>query len=475
MKKLGVLLSSMFVLFGCTTFDSGNDEEIVSIIDKKQSSIPVDYAVAQEHLKACTRFEVQTWDLKDSSFDGSQGVSIPMDENLQDEDFSVDFDFSMDSDSSEGGLASAGVLGSGAGWILRLENGKVVLLVRSKFGASWFKVIAGKSVDADSWNNIRLDHVDSLLAVSINDEMVLAIELDWDFSKMDGDLTIGFDVQNGRDTSYFCGKFGKFGFHQMHKKDHGDELQNEEPSESYDSSEDSVMSSVASWIAKWEFDDSTNVGRDFSGNGHQASVYEGEISIEDSVAIFDGNSGLRIDSISGMKLSQFVIETRVFAKEFARFNNILVTEPPGYGPDGWILRFENEKLVFLARDDKWDCDWKRLTYSDVELNSWYDIRVEVRTNLVKMFVDGKLVAIEAWHGDYSDLQYQWGIGYDAVDQGIHNRYFNGYIDFIRLGSLEENRHVEPSETDSLDENVLDEDFGADSLDTVLQDVVGDSL
>ena len=196
---------------------------------------------------------------------------------------------------------------------------------------------------------------------------------------------------------------------------------------------DAVENRNVKWVVDWEFNDSENVGKDFSGNGHDAVVYEGSVKIEDGVALFDGASGLKIEPTNDMMLKNFVVEARVFPKKIVGFNNILVTEPPGFGPDGWIFRFENGKLVFLVRDAAWGEDWKGVSYADVETEKWYEIHVEYSNDSLRMFVDGKLVAFDVIPGDFSDLKYQWGLGYDAVNQGIHNRYFNGFVDYVRVG------------------------------------------
>ena len=92
-------------------------------------------------------------------------------------------------------------------------------------------------------------------------------------------------------------------------------------------------------------------------------------------------------------------------------------------------------MVFLVRDADWDSDWEGVSIDSVETDKWYDIRVECTSDSVRMYVNGTLGAQKALAGNYDNLEYQWGIGYDAVNQSIHNRYFNGYIDYIRVGRI----------------------------------------
>ena len=102
------------------------------------------------------------------------------------------------------------------------------------------------------------------------------------------------------------------------------------PGEKSSSSSAVVDTSAAvdgDWIAAWEFNDASNVGRDFTGNGHNAKIGEGKVKVENNVAIFDGKSGFSVPLSSDFKINDFVIESRFNPASSSRFNNILVSEP----------------------------------------------------------------------------------------------------------------------------------------------------
>ena len=439
MKKILFTLF-LFLLEACSQYAEPNS---ASSISTDMGSVNAGFEKAEAMLRSCNRQDLKILNLEDSTFDGGRGISVPLEDSMLQGDFSVELDVSPESLNADGGIASSGVLGEGAGWILRQEDGKVVLYVRGQGADSWIKIYAGKSLDK-GWNEIRLDHVDSLLALTLNGEMVFAVESDVDFSKMKGEMTIGFSTESAKDTSYFRGRFGRFCYrhlghhHDKHwwcPKDTSAIDSSVADSSFVDSAVVDTFTLDTSWVLDLEFDDPGFVGRDFSGNGYHASVYEGTVTADSGIAFFDGRSGLRLDEGRNVRLGDFVINARVFPRKVSGFNNILVTEPPGFGPDGWIFRFEEGSLVFLVRDADWDSDWEGVSIDSVETDKWYDIRVECTSDSVRMYVNGTLGAQKALAGNYDNLEYQWGIGYDAVNQSIHNRYFNGYIDYIRVGRI----------------------------------------
>ena len=200
---------------------------------------------------------------------------------------------------------------------------------------------------------------------------------------------------------------------------------------------DSVeVSADSNWVVDYEFNDPQNAGRDFSGNNYHAVLADGEVTIDSGLAYFDGSSGLRLAAGKNIRLGDFVVEARVYPENVSGFRNILVTEPPGYGPDGWIFRFENGSLSFYVRDADWNSDWKSVSVDNIQTNQWYDLRVECTSKSVRLFLNGELKAEKSISGNYNQLEYPWGVGYDAVGQSIHDRYFKGYMDYVRVGKLE---------------------------------------
>lgn len=332
-----------------------------------------------------------------------------------------------------------------------MQNGELVF---QKNHADQHFFVKGAVELKNDWNLIGGQWGDGFLSLWVNGELVARVEHDMGYvpslrGVQFGNLVVigyksgccmeGPGQYSGMTTS---GAFDQFRISKVMRYDNGvkeiteDTLAQDTVVENV-VEVDSSKTEVSEWIVDWEFNDPENVGRDFSANGHDATISEGSLTIEDGIAFFDGKSGMSINPTADMKLKNFVVEARVFPKKIDGFNNILVTEPPGYGPDGWIFRFEQGSLVFLVRDAEWGCDWKGVSYVEIETEKWYEISVEFLDGSLRMFVDGKLVASNFLPGDFSDLKYQWGIGYDAVNQSIHSRYFNGFVDYIRVGVLGE--------------------------------------
>lgn len=188
-------------------------------------------------------------------------------------------------------------------------------------------------------------------------------------------------------------------------------------------------------LVSWEFNNATEIGYDNTNGGNTALVGDGSPSIEKNTLLLDGASGLYLPASDTLGSKDFALEVKVFPKEFSSMMNIITTEPPGAYGDGWILRLENDSLYFLIRDTDNDNDWIKYNISFIEKNKWSVIRVECFQDSVKAFYNGNQVLNEPYFGDVSDLRYQWGLGYDAVNQNIHDRYFYGKIDYIRYYEL----------------------------------------
>ena len=194
------------------------------------------------------------------------------------------------------------------------------------------------------------------------------------------------------------------------------------------------------WIVDYEFNNPKNVGQDFSGNGYHAIVDEGSVSSDSGLAYFNGKSGLTLAEGKDIKLGDFVVEARVYPESVSGYRNIIVTEPPGHGPDGWILRIENGSLKFFVRDADWlkvnrNADWQEVSVGGIKANQWLNIRVECTSKSVALFLNDTLKLEKEIVGNYDSLLYPWGIGYDAVEQSNHSRYFLGAIDYIRVGRI----------------------------------------
>ena len=93
-------------------------------------------------------------------------------------------------------------------------------------------------------------------------------------------------------------------------------------------------------------------------------------------------------------------------------------------------------LTVHFRDEDTDgTTWNILRGEKLALDEWTDIRVERGAESIKVFQNGELTAEAETTGDISQLGYDIGIGFDAMMQAKHDRFFVGEIDFIRYYGL----------------------------------------
>ena len=150
----------------------------------------------------------------------------------------------------------------------------------------------------------------------------------------------------------------------------------------------------------------------------------------------DGKSGLPINLSRVFMRNTFAVTARVKPAEFGEMQNIIAAEPPGRYGDGWIVRVDNGVLTVHFRDADVDgTEWNVLKGKELALGEWNDIRVERTADSVIVYQNGQRTAWAGASGDVSQLGYDIGIAYDAVNQAKHNRFFNGEIDYIRYYGL----------------------------------------
>ena len=345
-------------------------------------------------------------------------------------------------DSSEScTIASAGIDGSGFAWALQIENGKVALKWRAKKDDEWAVLKASKEFRLGEWNDVRLEHVDSLSVLIVNGEIAGAYK----HSINMGDLLGKIDLDFVKSAAEGCDCKGRISSVRVEYIFDIFEIPGEKSSSSSAVIDTSATVDVSDWIAAWEFNDAKNVGRDFTGNGHDAKIGEGKVKVENNVAIFDGKSGFSVPLTPDFKINDFVIESRFNPASSSRFNNILVSEPPGSMGDGWILRLEYGKLVFAIRDYADGSGWSIFNIAEVPMKEWTVARVERLGDEISFFVNDTLIKAVEFKGDVSNLTYDWGLGYDAMNQGYHDRYFDGKIDYVRFGSTKGGSKTENSD------------------------------
>ena len=449
MKKLASVaaLASFGVLAGCSEsntssfvagdVDGGSANEATGIVASNTS-----YSAAKTKLSRCSHAVVNQWEMDTTAVE-QKAVTVSADSAFEGENFAVEANVAVDAADAYT-VASAGIGGTGSAWALQVENGEVVFKWRDSQEGEWRVLKADKDVQKGEWNDVRLEHVDSLSILIVNGEIAGAYKHSTKLGNLDGDFTIGFDRTEG-DGSNNSGRIAvvrveyTFDIYVIPVESSSSEVLPEDPKSTLGD---------RPWIAAWEFNDAANVGRDFSGNGHNAVIGEGAVATVDGVAKFDGKSGFSVPLTPDLKINDFVVESRFKPANSSRFNNILVAEPPGRYGDGWIFRLGYGKLYFNIRDAANGTGWSEFEIASVPMNEWTVARVERLGDEISFFINDSLVKTVNFKGDVSDLGYNWGLGYDAMNQALHQRYFDGEIDYIRFGeNLAETAKVDPVKED----------------------------
>ena len=424
-----VAMATFGVIAGCSS-SSDDFSSPVSAGDKEVQSegvAVVNVQDAKAHMALYRRSVVDSRQFEASTSEESENASVQIDSTLQDGNFAVAADVTVKDDSAYT-VASAGVDGDGAAWIVQVENGAVVYSWRDNANGEWKKFKTDKVCDKNKLNNIRVEHAESVVVVVVNGKIEGAFRNGTNIS-VSGKITIGFDKKES--GKCHC------------RNGHVEQMDIETVTEIKDTVKvaDTVKTPVdslekSSWIAEWDFNDSSKVGLDVTGNGHNATVTEGAVSAVEGIATFDGQSGFSVKLDSKIKINDFVVEARVKPTQFSTMQNIIVAEPPGRGVDGWILRIDEGVLTVHLRDaDKSGDDWKAFPGKAMTLDKWSEIRLERSADSVKLFQDGELTVAAAYKGDLTQMAYDWSIGYDGMQQAFHDRYFVGEMDYVRFGKL----------------------------------------
>ena len=428
------LAAALGVLAGCST--SPSDSSSWGTVSEELSTVNniarVNVVGAHSHLARYRHFVVDSWQLSDST---SDTASVVVD-SLTNYGFAVEADVQVEDDSAYT-IASAGVDGDSAAWVLQVEEGAVVYSWRNTADENWLKFKTEKALDLKKLNTVRVERAGVVVAIIVNGKIIDAFKDDGKSAVIKGLFTIGFDARNPGKCHCNNGRVEQIGVETV------DEIE-DSPIDSVqvidtldiplDTSAALNDSEVTEWIAEWNFNDAENVGLDVTGHGHNATAGEGSVSAFDGIASFDGKSGMMVSLDTDIRINEFVVEARVKPTQFATMQNIIVAEPPGRGVDGWQLRIDEGVLTVHLRDaDSSYVDWSIYPGKEMILGEWNEIRLERNADSVKLFQNGELTVAVAYQGDLTQMCYDWGIGYDAMQQSFHDRYFIGEMDYIRFG------------------------------------------
>ena len=466
---------AMVGLFGCSSDTKSSAPEGLSenLVEETASyqaaTFNVNTQSARTALARRSHSVLNQWEFGEDSLSAdSVGYAHgSVDSTFGQGDYAVEASVKVDSDSAYT-IASAGVDGDGAAWLLQIEEGNLVLVWRNQASdSSWHKIVADQGLKTGRWHGVRMEYLDSMMVFLVNGSVTGAYKYEKGLH-VKGTFTIGYDLWlrdrcncKGGQIDYVIIENSQDMFVQSSSSSEQKVVRDSVPAEEVAESK---------WIAAWEFNDASDVGRDFSGNGHDAIIKEGAVTVKDSVALFDGQSGFKVNLTPDLKINDFVIEARFNPASTSRFNNIVVAEPPGRYGDGWIFRLGNGVLYFNIRDAANGTDWTEFDIATIPMNQWTVARVERLGDEISFFVNDTLMRTVKFKGDVSDLAYDWGVGYDAMNQALHNRYFDGKIDYIRFGRNEESLEV-------VEDTVVADSSVADSVvaDSVVKDTSGKTV
>ena len=354
-------------------------------------------------------------------FDGQSGFLVKLAKDIGINDFVVEARVKPTKFGTMQNIVVAEPPGRGVdGWQLRIDEGVLTVHLRDtdKDGDDW-TVFPGKRMALDEWCEIRLERNADSVKVFQNGELTVVEGYRGDLTQMAYDWAIGYDgMQQNFHDRYFVGEMDYVRFGQFTGFSAG-----------------SVAAKTRKPLAAWEFNEPTFVGLDRMANNSTRYVV-GSPVVADSTVALDGRSGLQVNLSKVFKRNTFAIEARVKPTRIDTIQNIIVAEPPGRYGDGWMVRLDEGVLTVHFRDEDEDSTkWNVLKGKAVALDEWTNIRVERAADSVKVYQNDSLTVWAATKGDVSQLGYNIGIGYDAVNQARHNRFFVGEIDYIRYYGL----------------------------------------
>ncbi len=375
--------------------------------------------------------------------DGSSGLRVSLATAYLRNDFAVEARIQASSFGVMDNILVAEPPGRyGDGWQLRLDTGKVAFHIRdaATHGSEWQILRSPTALTTGSWHVVRAERKGAITRLWVDSILVACANIDGDVGQLAYDLGIGYDAMNQAfHDRFFHGKIDYVRLYTM------DSLSNVGSSSSSSASSSSAREAcpattyngkVEKWTAEWSFDSASTPFQDVTGNGHNASLGEGSPLVSEGLLNLDGSSGLEIPLDSAFLTNNFIIEARVKPTAFGTMDNILVMEPPGRYGDGWQLRIDTGSVKFHLRDESTQgSDWIVVDGGRITKDQWVSIRVVRSGCLTEIWIDGTLTGSQNISGDVGQLKYNGGLGYDAMNQAFHDRFFQGQIDYVRFKAL----------------------------------------
>ena len=297
MKKSIVLPAfaslAMLGLFGCSSETSSSS--MTGSVSEEQSTlnnlIRLNTADAQKHLARYRRSVVESWQLSDTM----STASTEVDTTIQNDHFAIEADVQVEDDSAYT-IVSAGVDGDSAAWMIQVENGAIAYSWRNQVAGEWLKFKTEKKLEKNTLTNVRMERAGDIVVFVVDGKVIDAFKSDAT-ARVIGSLTIGFDAMEQGRCHCRNGRIEQAILETVDEMEN-DSTETVDEINSVDVAADTAVVSkdtvVARWIAEWNFNDSTNVGLDATGNKHDAVVGEGTVTAADGIANFDGSSGFSV-------------------------------------------------------------------------------------------------------------------------------------------------------------------------------------
>lgn len=151
------------------------------------------------------------------------------------------------------------------------------------------------------------------------------------------------------------------------------------------------------------------------------------------LVILNHQNGLRISHHPIFNSNNFTLNALVYPTGYSSgINNIFAKESPGNTGAGYVLRFEQNGYIaawFRGNTGSWI---GIKSANPLPLNHWYNIQLRKASGFMELYVNNHLLAANNISKDSIESSFDIGIGYDAMNQALGSREFDGYIHAIRF-------------------------------------------